>query len=220
MNDVAPGFIPKETLSAYQRWEMASLDGAPAAAGNRAGNGNGTGTISAETARDAELAALRDAARAEGFAAGHGEGLARASAQVARLTALLGALGNAVEGHEQRLADAVLDVSLVLARQLAGEALAVRREMLLPLIAEALKQLPELTQRVRLHLDPADVELVRTLSDAHPGLELCQLVPDPTVGAGGYRMETEQCAIDGTLATRWQRLAGSFGRSYEWLDHT
>ncbi|MFO1413507.1 MAG: flagellar assembly protein FliH [Burkholderiales bacterium] len=221
MTDTPLHFIPKETLSAYQRWEMASLDAAPVATRSvPAAPGGGNGAATAEAAHAAELAALREEARAEGFAAGQRDGLARAAAQVERLNQLLQSLGHAVEGHEQRLADAVLDTSLVLARQLAGEALAVRREMLVPLIADALGQLPELTQRVRLHLDPADVELVRTLTDAHPGLEMCQLVPDPTVGAGGFRMETEQCAIDGTLDTRWQRLAGNFGRSYEWLDHT
>jgi flagellar assembly protein FliH len=222
--DVSDGplhFIPKETLSAYQRWEMASLDAPSATSRPVPANGSaGNGAGSMEAANAAEQAALRDKARADGFAAGQAEGLARAAAQVERLTQLLHALGNAAEGHEQRLADAVLDLSLVLARQLAGEALAVRREMLLPLIVDALAQLPELTQRVRLHLDPADVELVRTLTDAHPALETCHLVPDATVGTGGFRVETEQSAIDGTLATRWQRLAGNFGRSYEWLDHT
>jgi len=218
MTDPAPNFIPKETLSAYQRWEMASLDAMPTGNGSKPANGNSAAHADAE--HEAALAAQREAAHAEGYAAGHAAGLARGASEIARLGTLLGSLGNAVAGHEQRLADAVLDLSLMLARQLAGEALAVRREMLLPLIADALKALPELTQRVRLHLDPADVELVRTLADAHPGVDLTQLVPDASVGAGGFRMETEQCAVDGTLATRFARLAGSFGRSYEWLDHT
>jgi flagellar assembly protein FliH len=212
---VAGGVIPKEQLSAYQRWELAAL--LPAE-----GDAVGSPPVEEESGRrqDAELECLRAAAAAQGHAAGRAEGLAGAATDVARLAALLHALGSTVRDHDQRLADGVLDLALAFARQLAGEALSVRRELLMPIIAAALAQLPEATQRVRLHLDPADVELVRTLMDAHPGLELCQLVADTTVTPGGFRLDTEQCEVDGTLPTRWKRLSASLGRSYEWLDHS
>lgn len=213
----APGFIPKETLSAYQRWEMASLD--PGAAGSVRAPGNGNGDATAKATQADELACLRAAAEQEGRATGYRDGMAKAAADTARLAQVLQSLNTAVGEHEQQVADAVLDLSLALARQLAGDALAVRREMLLPVIAGALAQLPEVTQRVRLHLAPADVDLVRTLADAYPGLDAAQLVPDAAIAAGGFRLETEQCEVDATLGARWQRLAGSLGRSYEWLDH-
>jgi flagellar assembly protein FliH len=137
-----------------------------------------------------------------------------------RMTALLRALTPAVSGREQQLADAVLDFALVLARQIAGEALTVRRELLMPVISAALATLPEATQRVRLHLEPGDVELVRMLLGAHPDIEACQLLGDATIAPGGFYLETEQCDVDGTLPARWKRLTASLGRSHEWLDHT
>jgi flagellar assembly protein FliH len=213
MTIVNSGVIPKERLSAYQRWELASLQPAeadfasPDVAAERAGR------------PDVELERLRAVAIAEGHAAGRAEGLCDAAVDIANLRALLQCLGTGVRDHEQRLADAVLDLALALARQLAGEALAVRRELMMPVIAAALAQLPEATQRVRLHLAPADVELVRSLQDAHPEVESCQLVAEAGIAPGGFRLETEQCGIDATLATRWKRLTASLGRSYEWLDH-
>jgi flagellar assembly protein FliH len=92
--------------------------------------------------------------------------------------------------------------------------------LLLPVITDALTQLPEATQRVRLHLAADDIELVRTLMDAHPGIATCQLVADAAVAPGGFLLETELCNVDATLSARWKRLAASLGRSYEWIDHT
>jgi len=212
---VAPaGVVPKERQSAYQRWELASLQ-----------PGDDFGAADARPAAterrpDAELERQRAAALGEARALGRAEGLASAAADVARMKDLLHALGATVRDHEQQMADAVLDLALAIARRVAGEALSVRRELLLPIISSALAQLPEATQRVRLYLDPSDVELVRTMMDAHPGVELCQLVADPAVTPGGFRLETEQCNVDATLPTRWKRLAESLGRSYEWLDHS
>jgi len=214
MSTPAAEVIRKEHLSAYQRWELAALQ----PSGDHA-EGNAVPEANAERERNRELDRLRAAAVNEGRAAGRAEGLASAAADATRLAALLDSLGSTVRDHEQRLADGVLDLALALARQLVGEALAVRRELLLPVISEALAQLPEATQRVRLHLDPSDVELVRMLQDAYPGVEGCQLVPDTNVVPGGFHLETEQCDVDATLPARWKRLTESLGRSYEWLDH-
>ena len=54
----------------------------------------------------------------------------------------------------------MLDLALVLGRQLVGEALAVRRELVLPIVAAALQQLPQSTQRVQLVVNPADLDVV------------------------------------------------------------
>jgi flagellar assembly protein FliH len=191
-------------LSAYHRWELASLDAPPA---------RGDGAVDAQV-----LATARAAAEAEGRAAGYAAGVAAADAERAALATVIGKLGSAAGDHEQRLVDEVLDLALVLARQLVGEALAVRREFILPIVSAALKQLPQSTQRVELMLNPSDVELVRTFLGTGEFGTRCQLLPDPSIAPGGCLIETEQSEIDVTVPSRWRRLLAALGRSDDWLE--
>ncbi len=188
--------------SAYQRWELASL-AAPAANG-------------ADGAREQQV--TLEQAIAEGRAAGYAAGVAAAASERARLAALLATLAESVGDHEQRLADEVLDLALVLARQLVGEALAVRREFILPVVSAALRQLPQSTQRVELSVNPTDSALVRSLLDSEPLGARCQLVDDTSIAPGGCRIETEQCDLDVTVPSRWRRLLANLGRSDDWLE--
>ncbi|HEY1328091.1 MAG TPA: flagellar assembly protein FliH [Casimicrobiaceae bacterium] len=195
--------MERKRLSAFQRWELASLDAEPAA----------SATIDPQV-----LAAARAAAEAEGRAAGYAAGIAAANAERARLDALVGKLSSAAGDHEQRLVDEVLDLALVLARQLVGEALAVRREFILPIVSAALKQLPQSTQRVELMLNPSDVEIVRTFLGTGEFAGRCQILPDASIAPGGCLIETEQCEIDVTVPSRWRRLLAALGRSDDWLE--
>jgi flagellar assembly protein FliH len=193
--------IPKERLSAYHRWELASLHGAAAPHG-----------------REDEPDAAGAQARAEGVAAGYAAGMAQASAERARLATLLATLGAQAAEYEQQLADGIVDLALALARQLAGSALAVRRELLLPVVSSALQQLPQSTRHVRVVLNPADLAVVQTLLGSERHGASCELVGDATIDAGGCRIETEQCEVDATIPARWQRLLASLGRGEDWLE--
>jgi flagellar assembly protein FliH len=198
---------PREAqrVSAWQRWELASLAAQPAAV--------------APAAPDPQvLAAARAQAEREGREAGYAAGLAAASAERAELAALLTKLSAAAGDHEQRLVDEVLDLALVLARQLVGEALAVRREFILPIVSAALKQLPQSTQRVELLLNPADLTLVQKFVGTGELAGRCQWRADPSIAPGGCLIETEQCEIDVTIASRWRRLLAGLGRSDDWLE--
>jgi flagellar assembly protein FliH len=187
-------------MSAYHRWELASLEPEPAGG------------------REAEIARFRATAEQEGRAAGYAQGSAKAEAERSQLASLIATLATCVADHEQRLCDEVLDFSLVLARQLVGEALSVKREFVLPVVSAALKQLPQSTQRIELMLNPADAELVRTLMATHEFGPRCQIVADASIAPGGCRLETEQCEVDVTLSTRWRRLLAALGRSDDWLE--
>ena len=198
-------FIPRESLSAWQRWELAAL--APAEGASQHG---GTPALNA--------AGLRAELEAEARAVGYAAGMAAASTDRVRLDVLLATLADNVADHEQQLCDEVVDLALVLARQLVGEALAVRRELIRPIVGAALKQLPQATQRVELRLHPSDVELVRGQLPDDALAARCEIVADPMVAPGGCQIETEQCAVDATLPTRWRQLLANLGRSDDWLE--
>ena len=207
--------IPKEQLSAYQRWELASLQDDAAAA-----------VAAASTERTAEVQAQVqagvDAARAEahdeGYAAGYAAGMAAAADAQQKLRSLLAHLADRADERRQHLLDEVLDLALVLGRQIVGEALAVRRELVLPVVSAALKQLPQANQRVQVLLNPSDVDLVGAFLASEQFPPTIQLVADATVAPGGCRVETEQMEVDATVPSRWRRLLANLGRSDDWLE--
>ena len=84
--------------------------------------------------------------------------------------------------------------------------------------ATALSQLPQATRHIELHLDPADVALVRSVLPAdHPGPPVT-IVADASVGPGGCIVDTEQASVDATVASRWRRLLAGLGRTDDWLE--
>jgi len=193
--------IPREQLSAWERWELGSLGPTHSKADAE------------KAAADAHEQALAQA-RAQGYA----EGRAQAAAEQARLSALATSLTHCVAEHEQRLVDEVLDLALLLARQMVGEALAVRREFLLPVVSGALRQLPQTTQRIDIVLHPSDIALVRDYIAAEPLGDRCHFIAHSTIAPGGCRIETEQCEMDATVGSRWKHLLASLGRTGEWLE--
>ena len=197
--------IPKERLSAWERWELASLAAAPAK--------NDAAAVAADA-----LAAERARAMAEGQATGYAQGRAQAATEQAQLAALVRSLTACVADHEQRLVDEVLDLALVIARQMVGEALAVKREFLLPIVSAALRQLPQNTQRVEIFVNPADLAVVSEHVAGEPLSDRCRFVAHSTIAPGGCRIETEQCEVDATVGSRWKRLLASLGRTGEWIE--
>lgn len=194
-----------EHLSAWQRWELDSL-AAPAS------------KAEAERAAQDALTAERARVLLEAKAAGYAQGRAEAAAEETRLAALVDKLTHCVAEHEQRLVDEVLDLALLLARQMVGEALSVKRDLLLPVVSAALRQLPQSTQRVDIVVHPSDLSLVQEYLGKEPLGDRCRLVGHPAIAPGGCRIETEQCEVDATVGSRWKRLLASLGRTGEWIE--
>jgi flagellar assembly protein FliH len=208
--------LPKELQSAYQRWELASLSDDPAG-----GRARAAGSVQSE----AQLAAARERARQEGYAEGLLQGRlagieqARASAANEELqfrqmaSAFSGEIASAHEG----VAKDLLNLALDLAKAMLKTALAVRPELMLPVVSDAVHYLPGLQLPATLHLQPEDAALVR----ARMGDELAnagwKILDDPQIVRGGCRLQTASSQIDATIATRWQRIAAALGKEADWL---
>src|SRR5258708_4139454 len=109
----SPTLIPKEQLSAYERWEMSSFD-KPAAR---------SAPVSLTTAAQVEKI------HQEGYQAGLLEGRQHAKAEAANFTAMATALAREVGELDQAIAQQVLDVALEVARQMLRTALESRHEL-------------------------------------------------------------------------------------------
>ena len=227
-------------LSAWERWEMGTLDGKPSVPASRkaaaAAEFNRNGNRSAAPLSPvpppappaprvdlAELARIRKDARtaaeaegradglAEGRKAGHTEGLAAglaaASAHAERLRALTLSLPDALRRAEGELTDTVLALALDVARQVVHRTLKAEPEWVLPLVRDMLNTEPALRGEPRLLLHPDDVALVKN-SLGHEIEAAGWLVrSDDTLARGGCRVQSANGELDGTLETRWKRVA-------------
>lgn len=201
-----------------QPWEPASFDPAGRARIETAPGGVALPTVE-------QIARIEEQARQEGFAAGHAEGrqqgrtegLRETVAEAARLRALADAFGAALSQADENISRHILDLSLDLSRAMLKSALAVRPELVLPLVREAVRGVPAMQQPALVCLHPDDAILVQQ----HMGDELThtgwQLTGDPLLERGGCRIETPGSQVDATLPTRWQRLATALGETSDWL---
>ncbi|VVE16483.1 flagellar assembly protein FliH [Pandoraea terrigena] len=215
--------IPKERLSAWQRWEMASFDPPPPPPPPQPLPPNPLD----DPALAQQIAAWREEARAEGhaqgYATGHAEGYAAGQAagqrdvdtRAAQLADIAHGFGNAVNAIDREVAEPLLGLALDIARQALRQTLTMHPETLLPIVRDLLSNDP-VTGSPRLLLHPEDVALV----EAHVGAELraagWAVRADPAIERGGCKAEAASGEVDATVATRWQRVMAALGKDLPW----
>lgn len=230
-------YIPKEKLTAYQRWELAAFDEEEKA--RRQSDTQETPAVQESTVSMPALPTAEEierihteaqesgfqagyqageaAGRAEGFAAGKAEGMEEAKAAAAQLQTLVGAFTQALGDMEQSVADQLLAMGLEIARQMTRASLNAHPEQLLPIIREALAALPVSHAHPVLHLHPEDSQLLQEqLGDqiAHGGW---RLLADPDMERGGCRIEAGSSEVDATLPQRWKKILEAIGVQQDWL---
>ena len=213
--------IPKEQLSAYQRWEMASFgDERPSTLQQNASNA----ASARQTAE--QLAALQEEARkkgyAEGFEQGKTKGLeagrAEAVRETQRLKQIADGFGAAVAQANDVVADDLLNLALDLAKAMLKTALNVRPALMLPIVGEAIRYLPSLQQPALLVLNPADALLVKQHMEDELAKGGWRIAEDMQMAPGGCRVETASNHIDASPQIRWQRIAEALGKQSDWLE--
>jgi flagellar assembly protein FliH len=200
--------IPKEKLSAYQRWELHAFD-APADARPAAAN---KVAADAEKVRHIHQHAY-DAGRADGLR----EGAQKSANEALQLKTLLAAIEQHSHEINQRIAHDVLELSLEVARQMVRQALEVRPELIVTLIHDALARAVQPLAAATIALNPADAALVREQLGDELAAAGWRIVEDPKLARGGALLQTAATQIDATVGARWQRLCAALGQSNEWL---
>jgi flagellar assembly protein FliH len=213
-------------LSAWQRWEMGSLETDARTVQTPAPKPAAPRRDPAALAREAELQRLRQEARAtgeaegrregwtQGHAEGHAEGLAAglagASAHAEQLRALAASLPAALRSAESELSEAILALALDVARQVVHRTLRVEPEWVLALVQDLLHAEPALQGEPRLLLHPDDVALVKNSLGGELQAAGWQLRADDTLARGSCRVRSARGEMDATLETRWKRVVGAF----------
>jgi len=198
--------IPKEELTKIERWEIGPF-------GNSRNKKDEPAEPPVKLPTAAEVEALQRQAHEEGYQAG----LAEARAEAERLRGLSQSFSTSISEVEKAVAEQLLNLSIDIAQQVIREALAVKPELVLPVVREALNALSESRQNNVIRLNPKDVELV----SRHLGDELSlggwKIFADESIGVGGCRLESANGEVNATLASRWQRVISTLGREDGWI---
>jgi flagellar assembly protein FliH len=214
--------IPKEKLTAYERWEMASFgdDRKPVEQNTEA-----------DRAKEAEeRARLREEARLQGYAEGQAEGFeqgrkagletgrAQASEELQHMRDVMGTFDVEVAQANETIANDMLELALDVAKAMLKSGLAIRPQLVLPVVSEAIRYLPSLQQPALLFLHPQDAELVRHHMADELGKAGWRVAEDHQMQRGGCRVETATNQIDASTETRWQRITDALGKQTDWLE--
>ncbi len=217
MSNGASAVIRKEDQQDFQPWEPASFDGTPRDVKLRRGD------VALPTIE--QIAAIQEQAEREGRAAGHAEGLAAGLAEgrelamreAARLGELAAGFAEQTRQADALISEQVLELAIDLARAMLKSALAVKPELVIPVVREAVRYLPAMQQPALLYLHPADLAMVRERIGDELAKTGWQLTEDAALEAGGCRIETPSNQIDAALPVRWQRLVAALGKQTDWL---
>ena len=240
------GFIPKEKLTAYERWELAAFDEpesepaqpreqvrppepvAPVEAEKPAAQPREEAPAPAEPEEPppqialptaAEIERIHDEAHAQGYSAGYAEGMAGARENAERIEAMLASLDDAVGNLEQQVADQLLATALEIARQVLRQSLAVKPELILPVVREAVAALHLESGRPALLLNPGDAALIRAQLGESLAHNNWRIIDDPAMTPGGCRVELGESEVDASMETRWKSIVETLGAKSDWLDH-
>lgn len=220
------GPIPREKLSAYERWELTSFDAGSARPARHSAERkppepqqpkqqpkpppDGLRWPTAE-----EIEKIHQEAHRAGYAAGYEEGTARTRMEAMRLHTMVENLDRALDELDQSVAQALLELAIEISHQVVRQSLELRPEIVIGVVREALAQLAH--QHVSIYLHPDDASLVRSyVGDqlTHAGHRILE---EPQISRGGCRVEASGSQIDATMETRWRRVLESLGAGESWI---
>ncbi|OLL29271.1 flagellar assembly protein FliH [Burkholderia sp. SRS-W-2-2016] len=220
----------KASLSAYQRWEMASFDPVPPPPPPPEPE------VDDGAAFEAELERLREAAHAQGVATGHvagqalgyqagydqghargfEQGQAEAREQAMQLAALAQTFKTALDGAQFAISETLVTLALDIAQQVVRQHVQHDPTALIAAAREVLAAEPALTGAPALIVSPADLPVVEAYLLDELQTRGWTVRTDAAVERGGCRAQAGSGEVDAGIETRWQRVAAALGKVSTW----
>ncbi|SDH42674.1 flagellar assembly protein FliH [Pseudomonas flavescens] len=159
-----------------------------------------------------ELEAIRQDAYNEGFATGEKDGFragqlkakqeadAALAGRVSALEQVMSHLFEPIADQDQQIEVALVALVGQITREVIQRELNRDSSQIRQVLREALKLLPMGAENIRIHLNPQDFELVKSLRDRHE--EKWRILEDDALLPGGCRVESEHSRIDASVETR------------------
>ncbi|MFT3851037.1 MAG: flagellar assembly protein FliH [Propionivibrio sp.] len=225
------GFIPKEKLTAYQRWEVAAFDEAEQAAraANAAAQAAPPPAPEAEPEPEpaeppvvlptaADIERMYTEAQQQGYMAGYDDGITAARTDAAAIDALLTSIKQSVGELDQSIAEQLLATAVEIANQVLRQSLQIKPELLMPVVREAITTLHPHGGHPVLFAHPRDAALIRAQLGDQLAHNNWRIIDDDRLTPGGCRVELGSSEVDATLETRWRRVIESIGINQDWLS--
>ncbi|MDE3020285.1 MAG: flagellar assembly protein FliH [Pseudomonadota bacterium] len=196
--------IPKEALSAYERWEMAVIDDPS------------TKTVTLTTANEVEH--IQELAYREGYSTGYAEGMREVNEKARMLALLLNGITAARKKWSEEIEGDTLRLVMALSKQFLRRVLPAKPDLVSAVIREAIASLPWLELPPRLFLHPEDARIVRELMSEELAEGKWQIIEDALISRGGVKIETVLNTVDATLEGRWKHLLAAFDEPGAWEE--
>ena len=163
----------------------------------------------ARATAESVAAAAEAAGREAGYAAGLEEGRSRVAAAEAALAAVARELDAAARSHREHVERLAAELAVALAEKVVGTTLYIRPELVVDVVATALRGLQD-RGRVVVEVSPEDLELVKGaiagIAESE-GLARVDVVPERRVDRGGCLVHTDEAEIDATATAQLARAA-------------
>ena len=228
--------IPREELSEFQRWQFNSLLDQPAAIVESdlveeaplepppepvsLSPEPASEIVSDELASSMpyptldEIEAIQQQAHEEGLQAGLLEGRAQAAAELQQMQTLLAGLSQTLQDSEAQLAESVLDLAILVARQIICDELSSDPKKLLAPIRDALAVMPTATHPARLSLAPSDFAVLQPPLALELPADIWRIQVDESLASGSCKIETPATHLAFSLASRWEGYLRVLQRSH------
>lgn len=225
------------SLSGYQAWEPVSLDLLLTV--NSEPNAEQLEPLDiAQQAIEQEKLHAREAGFEQGYQEGLAQGLEEGLAQgllqgqkqaydeskavfleqKRQIQSLISHFEADLNHTREAIAADILKLSLEVSKAMLKTSLSVKPALILDLIQHILHTLPTLELPAVMILHPTDARLVAT----HIGDELTEsgwrILEDPTIEAGGCKIDTATNEIDASLENRWQQILNRLNQNTDWLE--
>jgi len=195
--------IPKDKIGGTANWELRPLAGGTRIAGSAPLSARGTGAGREQSGYEL--------GRTQGYADVMRNAQQARASDLQRLESLLTGLEKRFDELSLQASDCLLDLALDIAGQVLRHEIQTRRDVILPVVREALSLIVDAHAHPTVRLSPLDFELVRESLRADGQFHGCRFLADPAIQPGGCRVESPHAEIDATLATRWRRVVQTLG---------
>lgn len=211
-------FIPREELPDFAAW-------APGAFGDSRPPPP-VAQPQANPPTEADVQAQAASARQAGYQDGYRDGLAAlesfkqslAAQATAQLAPLLRGMGQAHDGLQSQMAQAVAETAVQLARQVLRSELQVQPALVARVATEAVNAVLLSARQITLQLHPLDLPLVAEGAAELLAARGGRLIANPQIERGGCRVESDLGAVDARIGSRWAQAAAALGSDTPWSE--
>jgi len=140
----------------------------------------------------------------EGRKKGYEAGFAEARAETDKITRILQFMQQPLHELDEEVEQQLTELAMTLARLLLKKESSDDVAHIQKLVHESLEFLPIQSRSIRVHLNPADIQLIKK-AGVDPQQEW-KSVEDPAITQGGCKVDSDQSHVDATVETRVQQL--------------